>query len=375
MTFSPSILRALPRILLAFCLGCVGILASAADDSQPVWRSKSVAQWADVLKQKDSAARTPSIREQWYAAYALGQYGPDAVSAVPVMLERLERDAGKDDDVRACILYSLGLIGAPETFPAVLEAFGSPYPIIQRTAAGVLARFPEQIAKNPEIIRSMNAILEERAETQFPLAANCAVTLWAIGQKETVSTWLSASLNSDRKNDFTRNFEIYQALSVFHQIMAAAFSDSSPSSADVFSAEESSDFARRLTVLVEESSDLDVVLSACEALVSLGSFSVEPVREAFGKSANPRLLFILAQTDSDSEETRALLLKALADAGNEIPLRTAAARGLQFLPAAGRAEAVSVLVALINDEATPASLSDEARFLLKKLQPTTSESN
>ncbi|MDO4630353.1 MAG: HEAT repeat domain-containing protein, partial [Planctomycetia bacterium] len=220
----------------------------------------------------ENSENTPTIREQWYAAYALGEYGTEAVSAVPILLKRLELEAGADDDVRACILFSLGKIGDPSAFSAICDAFDSEYPIMRRTAAISVGFFPELLKKETETVTKMASILETRSEMELPLATNCAVTLWVLGETETVYDWVSAALASDRKDSFTRNFEIYQALSAVRQILTR-------SGLETFS-DETDALTERITELVQKSRDTDVVLSACEILVQLGEAAIPAVLRA-----------------------------------------------------------------------------------------------
>ncbi len=376
-------------VLTFFVAGTVFGAENSADAENFIWKTQPVEVWASVLEaslehedekaekavnkskkskkgkkeDKEKAKNVPTIREQWYAAYALGEYGADAVSAVPVMLKRLELEAGADDDVRACILFSLGKIGDESSFSAICDAFDSEYPIVRRTAAISLGFFPELLKNETETVAKMVKILEMRSEMELPLAANCAVTLWGVGEVTTVREWLAVAMASDRKDSFTRNFEIYQALSAVRRILGR-------SGLDTFG-DETAIMTERLTKLVQDSRDTDVVLSASEILVQLGDVSVPAVLEAVNadeSAKNPRLIGVLAQIHGEAEETQEMLLSLLMDTEQGEKVRLAAARGLEFFPEDSRETATSALVEVLNQPEVPTKLATEARLMLKRLQ-------
>jgi len=335
------------------------------------WKDRTVNQWEAVLK-AGLEKKAPSIPEQWYAAYALGEYGEAASSVVPVMLERLAYEAGKDDDVRACLLFSLGKIGDESAFPAMVEAFNSEYPIIERTAALTLGVFPEKLkAEGALVLEKMERILKERSPLQIPMAVNCAVTLWGVGEKEKVEVWLEAALFSDREDAFTRDFEVYQAISAIRQIESRYGADG----LNACSFENGLSLAESLVGIVQSSSDLDVRLNASETLGLLGNSSIEPLRKIFEngaglngeKKVEPRLLEVLAQLDAEHKATQELLFGILKNRGEDA-LQVSAVRGMLFLPIERREEAVSALVELLNDAEISGAIVTEARLALKKLQ-------
>lgn len=343
-----------------------------ASAPRPQWKERTVRQWESVLK-AGLEKNAPSIPEQWYAAYALGEYGAEAVSAVPVMLERLAYDAGKDDDVRACLLFSLGKIGAVAAFPAALEAFESEYPIIERTAALTLGAFPEKLKSDgASAIEKMERILEERSALQIPLAGNCATTLWGVGERGAVASWLSASLFSEREDAFTRNFEIYQALSVVQQLASQYGTDGLSD----LTLPEGLSLPEGLIAIVQNSDDLDARLNASEALERLGDASVEPLRSFFEEKASQdsvgkvagKLLEVLARLDAGNEATQSLILETIGDGKKKEAFRVSAIRSTQFLPVERRADAIAALVGLLNDTEIAGPIVIEARLALKKLQ-------
>ncbi len=324
-----------------------------------IWRSKPVSAWVSVLeKSVSNAKRKPPIREQWYAAYALGMYGPDAKSAVPVLLKRLALDAGSDDDVRACIVYALAQIGDEKAFSSILEMLDSPYPIIERTAALALARFPKQLAQSSDALKKMKSVLSESSTLQLPLAANCAAALWAANEHEDVLAWIQKALRSEREDDFTKNFELYLAISVVQQILDSEGTDAF--------AQKSEEIASLLAATLTLSRDTDVILACCDALIQLKKHAVPAVMESYEKKENSRLLYVLACTDADSEKTQNLLFRTVSDAEKNVKLRVSAIRGLAFLPQERWEDAQKQLVSLINDPEITPTLANEAQIVLKQ---------
>ena len=94
--------------LVADCLGVEQKPPSTAQDQEPTYRETTVIEWTVVAKDKDPALRS-------HAAFMLGQIGPEAKVAVPILTELL---ADQDRKVRECAAYALGRIG-PDAKPAV----------------------------------------------------------------------------------------------------------------------------------------------------------------------------------------------------------------------------------------------------------------
>ena len=354
---------------------------------QPVWKTKTVGEWAAVLETavpepsiETDARSIPTIREQWYAAYALGEYGQEALSAVPVLLKRFAHEAGKDDDVRACILYSLGKMQAEDAFPILLEALESDYPLIARTAALALGRYPERLASpnGKEAVKRMLGLLRESSDLQIPLVANCAVTLWGAGEKTAVCEWLISALNSERKDAFTRNFEIYQGCSVCLQLTERFGKEDVRTSFESWTETgpkeplPKNSLPEILAELAKSGSDLDVKLIACETLASLGSWVLPAVQKSMGDPEKTdeiadRLLYVLAQIDGGSAETAKLLFRIVSEESAPLRVRTAAVRGLVFLSKEKQKTAAELLVKLLNAAEVSDVLAMEARFMLDRL--------
>lgn len=333
----------------------------AAEQNQAIWQTKPVEHWTKILESavEHPGEKTPSIREQWYAAYSLGKYAQEAESAVPVLLKRLQLDAGEDDDVRACILLTLALIGDKEAIPAILNEVDSEYPIMRRTAVLALRKFPKELAEDSETVEKLEQILKSHTETEQPLATNCAAALWLVGKQEVVLTWIGQTLALDKEFNYVRNTEIYQTLAAIHLILG----DSGP---ETFG-ENAAKLAENLVELVRKTPDADSALSACEILVKLGPAALPAVQKVENIAQNSRLLSVLAAIDSENSETQTLVLAAVEDSAASLPCRIAAIRGTLHFPEAQRTAATDLLVKILNDPDTDPVIANEARLTLKKL--------
>jgi len=353
MTFRISLLAVFP-LFFSLC-------ALAADQNQSVWQTKTVDQWAKILLSatEKPKEKTPTIREQWYAAYSLGKYAEEAQSAVPVLLKRLKLDAGEDDDVRACILLTLASIGDEEAVPAILVEVDSDYPIMARTAVLALRKFPKKLAEATEVVEKLKKILVSHSELEHALATNCAAALWVVGEKEAVLDWFRKGLALDKEFSYARNTEIYQVLAAIHLIL-------DDSGVETFG-DDASELAEKLVEIVQKTPDADSALSACEILMKLGPDALPALRKAENLTKNPRLLSVLAATDSENAETQNLLLELVPDSSVSVPLRIAAIRGFLHFPEAKRAKASEYLVKLLNDSSADSVVANEARLVLKKL--------
>ena len=333
----------------------------AAEQNPAIWQTKPVEHWTKILQSAldQPKEKKPSIREQWYAAYSLGKYGQEAESAVPVLLKRLQLDAGEDDDVRACILLTLALIGDKEAVPAIMNEVDSEYPIMRRTAVLALRKFPKELEEDAETVEKLEKILKSHAATEQALATNCAATLWLVGKQEAVLAWIGQTLALDKEFTYARNTEIYQTLAAIHLILE-------DSGAEAFG-ENASKLAENLVELVQKTPDADSALSACEILVKLGPAALPAVRKVENIATNPRLLSVLAAIDSENAETQSLVLATVEDSAASLPCRIAAIRGTLHFPEAQRPAATDVLVKILNESDTDPVIANEARLILKKL--------
>ncbi|MBQ6109610.1 MAG: HEAT repeat domain-containing protein [Thermoguttaceae bacterium] len=347
-------------LFVAFSL-LFSVCGFAAEQNQAIWQSKPVEHWTKILasaleKQNEKA---PSVREQWYAAYSLGKYAKEAESAVPVLLERLQLDAGEDDDVRACILLTLALIGDKEAVPAILKEVDSEYPIMRRTAVLALRKFPKELAEDAQTVEKLEQILKSHAETEQALATNCAAALWLVGKQDAVLAWIGQTLTLDKEFNYVRNTEIYQTLAAIHLILE----DSGP---ETFG-ENAEKLGENLVELVQKTPDADSALSACEILVKLGPAALPSVQKVENIAKKPRLLSVLAALDSENPETQTLVLATVEDSAASLPCRIAAIRGTLHFPEAQRPAAADVLVKILNEPDTDPVIANEARLTLKKL--------
>lgn len=341
---------------LLFC-----VCGFTAEQDQAIWQSKPVEHWTKII---DSATektkeKVPSIREQWYAAYALGKYAEKAQSAVPVLLKRLQIDAGEDDDVRACLLLTLALIGDKEAVPAILDEVDSEYVLIRRTAILALRKFPKELSEAAETVEKLETILKSTTESERPVRPNCAAALWLVGKQKPVLDWIDQTLALDKEFNYVRNTEIYQTLAAILMILE----DSGP---ETFG-EDSGALAEKLTELVQKTPDADSALSACEILVKLGPAALPAVQKVENIATNSRLLSVLAAIDSENSETQTLVLATVEDSAASLPCRIAAIRGTLHFPQTQRAAATDLLVKILNDPDTDPVIANEARLTLKKL--------
>ena len=98
--------------IFAFSLICVlvGVCLAAEfpQGKEPIYDGKTLSQWIARTKDKDGDVRL-------YAAWALGEFGPDAKTAVPAIMVLLK---DKDQDIRRAAIGALGEIG-PEAKTAI----------------------------------------------------------------------------------------------------------------------------------------------------------------------------------------------------------------------------------------------------------------
>lgn len=97
---------------------CVFLLVAPASDGigpdQPSFQGKPIGHWVGKLSDPD-----PNVRN--LAAYALGEIGPKAEQAVPVLIDAYENGRS---DLRLSVIEALGSIGpdAKESMPLLFEA-------------------------------------------------------------------------------------------------------------------------------------------------------------------------------------------------------------------------------------------------------------
>jgi HEAT repeat protein len=122
-----------------------------------------------VQSEKSGAQRMRAMR-------ALGQFGPRAEEAVPVLIEALSDRQCQDRDVAA---ESLGKIGRrpQQTVPALVQALRDPDDRVRTTASRALSRFGEEAAE-AGAVPPLTAMLKD---DDMNVRAYAADALGAIG--------------------------------------------------------------------------------------------------------------------------------------------------------------------------------------------------
>jgi HEAT repeat protein len=137
------------------------------------WEGKTVAQWADALADED-------VRVRWYAAYALGQLGPQAVAAVPALMTRLKlrEDQPEQEYVRGGAAWALGRIGSDQAVPLLIETLASKHVSVRRNAPLALGRLGKAS------VGAVDKLLELLRDPDATVRVNSAVALWEIARHE-----------------------------------------------------------------------------------------------------------------------------------------------------------------------------------------------
>ena len=127
-------LRCSAAILLACLLPGLDAAANAANaaNQETVWQGKTLPQWVEQL-----SGETDRVR--WYAAYALGQIGPDAAVAVDPLCKLLA-DRAQYEYVRGAAAWALGRIGdgSPQVVDLLIATLGSDHDSVRRNSARAL---------------------------------------------------------------------------------------------------------------------------------------------------------------------------------------------------------------------------------------------
>ncbi|MDO4583812.1 MAG: HEAT repeat domain-containing protein [Planctomycetia bacterium] len=330
-------------------LGC----CAAGWAEELVWKTRTVEDWTKVLQQSLEETRRPAMRDQWYAAYALGQYGASAKSAVPVLCKRLRKDWGEDDYVRAAVALSLGEIGDLRAVRSLVEELDSPYVAIQRNTALALGMLGETLKeKSPDGVPKLLTLLESSPDRT--VRANAAVALWKIARHAAVLPFLEQELAS------AKTLDVYQGASV---VIALA---------SLWSEEEK----KRWTPLLipplasRHPQEQDTARICMEALLSLGETAIPELEkslvDAREKKYRSRLVFLLGKMDN--QVARKDFLLSIVQGADTEEVRLAALRGLTS-GCPERKEAIrEAMVVLINNESTSAAMVHEATLVLKSLE-------
>ncbi|MDO4549831.1 MAG: HEAT repeat domain-containing protein [Planctomycetia bacterium] len=311
------------------------------------WQKKSVTQWEEILKASLSETQArPDLQLQWYAAYALGQYGQDAKSAVNTLISRAQVDMGQDDYVRAATLRSLGQIQDVTAIPVLVAELESPYRAILRNAAWALGNFNAQAMADDRVIPALEKLLTHEDP---PTRAQAAAALWKIAKNDHALETLLKMIQS------RKSYEIYESVHVIQEIAPLLN-------------EKRATFAKMLTARLS-SKDSDTSRACVEALCALGTDALTSVKTALETQKDPmirmRMISILATVTADSEWE--FFLNILNHPEETNMVKIAALRALKNPPDESRQSVREILVRIINDENSPQNLVREATETLKTL--------
>ena len=294
------------------------LLASSAvaeGDGLAIYRGKTANQWARQLGDQDVAAR-------WYAAYALGQLGPQAAPWVDALAKTLG-NRGENEYVRGSAARALGCIGpAAESAVALLaDTSASEHHLsVRRQASWALGRIGA--AAKPAV----EALLKRLDDQDVVVRVYAAVSVWQI---ERHAKAIPALVAIARRGEGPG---VCQA--------AAALGELGPAAEPA------------IPVLVEllRQGDEDVSRAAAASLGRLGPGVLAAVKGVLGapqESARQRAVEVLEQLGPAAVP---ILIEALA---NSNPLaRRSAARALGRLGPAAR-EAMPALLEAVNDKDQP----------------------
>lgn len=158
--------------LLILASTLVSFPAASAPANEPDhFGGKTATQWTAQLRDKDVAAR-------WYAAHALGELGPNAAAAVPV-LEKVLDNRGENEYVRGNAAWALGCIGpaAQSAVSLLVETSASQHHLsVRRNAVWALGRI------GPGAKSAAETLVKRLEDQDATVRANAAVALWRIAK-------------------------------------------------------------------------------------------------------------------------------------------------------------------------------------------------
>jgi len=159
------------RLLIIFSL--LGSSAAALGQEDAAWQGKTAGEWARALEDEDQ-------RVQWYAAYALGQLGPDAAEAVEPLIAVLAQRS-RNEYVRGNAAWALGRIGVADR--AVLDVLidtmaTKVHTSVRRNCPVALGNLGA--AAGPAVPALLGLLQDEDATVRV----NAAVALWKINRHE-----------------------------------------------------------------------------------------------------------------------------------------------------------------------------------------------
>jgi HEAT repeat protein len=163
-------------VRLRYLILAASLLPASAAPAQDVttWQGKTATEWTRQLGQLD----LQDIRGRWYATYALGQLGPDAVEAVGPLQKVLENRADEHEYVRGNAAWALGRIGprAKAAVPLLIETLQSQLMSVRRNASEALGMIG---AEAEPAVDGLTRLLEDK---DSEVRVNAAVALWRINK-------------------------------------------------------------------------------------------------------------------------------------------------------------------------------------------------
>jgi len=170
---------------LLFIAILLGSSAVAFGQEEAAWQGKTAGQWAGALEDADE-------RVQWYAAYALGQLGPDASEAAEPLIAVLAQRS-RNEYVRGNAAWALGRIGVADR--AVLEVLTDTmatkvHTSVRRTCPVALGNL------GPAAGPAVPALLELLEDKDATVRVNAAVALWKINRHERAIAALAEMIRS-----------------------------------------------------------------------------------------------------------------------------------------------------------------------------------
>jgi HEAT repeat protein len=332
--------------LLAWLLA--GAVSAGEPPASAVYRGRTVSQWAGELGDKDFWVR-------WYATYALGRIGPDAVSAVPA-LERTLANLDEHEYVRGGAAWALGRIGpkAAPVVPLVIRTLASKHVSVRRNAAEALGRFaaveqslPSPLAGEGQGVRGRGVqgrksspavaeLLKRLDDQDAAVRVSAAVALWRIQRHPKAIPALESMLR-DREGSTaclaaTAIGELgADALPAVPALAAAlAHPDADTRRAAAFSLGRIGPAAIPAIRSVLAAADSSTKCQAVEALGSIGPSAVAALIEAFGDPSPPvrrSAARAVGRLGPAARQAEPALVKAVSDHVPEV--RSAAAEALK----------------------------------------------
>jgi HEAT repeat protein len=291
--------------LLVLILSPGGVACGA-----PEWEGRPTEHWTRQLAEED-------VRARWYAAYALGQIGPEARAAVEPLMKILENPR-EHEYVRGNAAWALGRIGpgAEAAVPLLVETLSSRHLSVRRNAPLALGRMGSAAKDAAPRLREL---LSDQDPT---VVVHSALALWQIEEDERAVQGLVALTRQQRED-----LRPYLAVSALGEIGTAR-----------------NEVLPALTAALGHK-DPDVRRAAARELGRIGPEALPSLQEVLraGHSGRPSAVEALGRIGVDA-------LPALTEAlrSDDAASRRAAARALGRLGPAAK-EAAPALIAALGD--------------------------